>query len=246
MYFPGETAREVQLRKTPPKNSKTTLLRYVEQFVSRPGHIVEWGCGGGWNLVAFRDAGWKTLGFDHDTTYLAIGREVLGLDLRQIDEEALRLEKIGRPDVILLNHVLEHVRNPAELLSKLREMSDTMTIIVVGVPLQENIKTSHWKDYFHVAHIHYFSQRTLKFVASQAKLQLLDEDIKRGLFVFKRADNPNATTQNLSSVSFIRSVLFLLNGFLDPGYRMRVLLRRVLGVLGILGLARRLRQSVGR
>ena len=43
--------------------------------------VVEIGTGGGWNLMKFKEKGFKHYGFDYDESYIKFGREQYGLNL---------------------------------------------------------------------------------------------------------------------------------------------------------------------
>jgi len=244
MYFPNETPLDVLTRKAPPHRARTPLLKYVESLGVENGAIVEWGCGGGWNLVPFRDAGWETLGFDYDATYISLGREVLGLELRTISDAGSTPVITKPPDVILLNHVLEHALDPVSLFRRLRDLSDGHTMIVVGVPLLETIRTWHWKKFYHIAHIHYFSARSLKFVAQQAGLELVNEQPKDGLFTFRQTQSVLPLMSERSRRAAVRSAFSLLIGYFDLEFRTRAVVRKVLAITGLLTEARRLRTQL--
>ena len=241
MYFPGEEPRDVLLRKSPKPNSRTPLLEFVTRHGGATGTIIEWGCGGGWNLVAFRDAGWSTFGFDFDRHYVDLGRNLLKLDLRQIGPEADASAKLLNPDVILLNHVLEHALDPKALLDRLRTFCDTRAVVVVGVPLLETIKLWRWKPFFHIAHIHYFSSQTLKLVAKQAGFTVIHESVDEGLFVLKIDDGASTAVSKPELASVIRSSAYLTAGFLDSRHRIRSIVRFVLARVGLLEVARQIR-----
>ena len=242
MYFPGESAREVLIRKTPKSQTVSPLLRYVQGLGVAPGKIVEWGCGGGWNLIPFRDAGWTVSGFDYDKLYVALGREVLGLPLQEIQTAATQLQSFNS-DVVLLNHVLEHAVDPVSLLVRLRKFCTPSTTLVIGVPLLETISIWHWRNFFHIAHIHYFSSDSLVAVARNAGFDVVDCDIKSGLFAMRLADTK--ATQWPGRRAALRSATAILKGFVEPGFRLRLLFRSVVRVLGLLPIARRLKVMLG-
>ena len=240
MYFNNESPSDVIRRKTPKAGSETALLRYVNRVSPSGRSIVEWGCSGGWNLVPFRDAGWETEGFDYDRTYVSLGRSILGLNLREIDETRVTLATIQSPDIVLLNHVLEHSRNPVSLLSELLKFCSNQSLLIVGIPLLETIRTWHWKDFFHVAHVHYFSASSFKYVAKQAGFDLVHADIRKGLFTLAPAQVVAAPTY--SRLAPLKSTRYLLSGFLEPKYRIFMMIRKLLSVFRLRGPARRLKR----
>jgi hypothetical protein len=242
MYFPGESVRDVLLRKCPTPNTRSQLLEYVEELGIHRGSVLEWGCGGGWNLVPFRDAGWRVAGFDYDDPYVALGREILGLDLRLIPTRDAEIDVQSAPDVIILNHVLEHAIDPRALLKRLRGYGRASTVLIVGIPLLETISTWHWKSFFHVAHIHYFSDSSFQGVAVGAGWSISHRRIESGLFALQRGPIQNTQTPRRWEVA--RSALLLIKGLAEPRYRSMQGLRRILSALGLRGLARKIKRVV--
>ena len=240
MYHPDECARDVLLRKTPRPNTESDLLKYVLRLNIPRGNLVEWGCGGGWNLVPFRDAGWKVSGFDYDRPYLELGRSELGLDLQEIKDGDEMSDPTSTPNVVILNHVLEHSFDPEILLRRLREFCGSHTTLVVGVPLLETIKHWHWSSFFHVAHIHYFSMSSFIDTASKAGFSIVHSDISMGLFALRKSDHQVTSVPVRAPV--VRSAILLLRGFIEPSFRLRRMTRSLVKSVGLLPLAMRLKK----
>ena len=242
MYFPNDSVEELIVRQTPKSNSRSRLLEYAEQAGVSRGSVLEWGCGGGWNLVPFRDAGWRTIGFDHDKPFVRMGRELLNLDLNVIDSAAPTHVKNFSADLIILYHVLEHVRDPVGLLSMLRASCRADTLLVVGIPLIEKIPSWKWNRFFHVAHIHYFSTSSFLRVAAMSGWVLEKYSPNASVFALRPSDA--VTHPKYRRLDVIKSQYFLLRGFLNPRYRLRVLIRQVLSTLGLLNAARTVKRLI--
>lgn len=241
MYFPGKSAESVLLGKTPKPNTLSPLLKYVQKLQIPRGNLIEWGCGGGWNLVPFRDAGWNVQGFDYDRPYVELGRTLLGLSLHEISAEDITLQS-NPPHVILLNHVLEHTLEPKLLLKRLRALCSEDTILVVGVPLLETIPIWHWRDFFHIAHIHYFSADSLVRVASLSGFRIIHQDIENGMFALMKSEK--AEIPPIGRRSAVKSAFCLAKGFIEPRYRARQLIRGVLTAVGLIHVVRRVKRIV--
>lgn len=81
----------------------------------RPGgRLLEVGCGGGAMLKAVSDRGWRVVGVDFDPKAVANAHEK-GLDVRcgSLEQQAFQ---DGSFDAVVMNHVIEHVPDPARLL----------------------------------------------------------------------------------------------------------------------------------
>lgn len=99
--------------------------------------MLDVGCGEGWSLNYFHKAGWDVKGLDfsifglknfndHLTDYFVEGNIYHNLDKI--------IEKGEKHDLILLNHVLEHVIDPVNLLEKLKQTLSENGLLVVQVP----------------------------------------------------------------------------------------------------------------
>ena len=241
MYHPRKSPEDLFRQKTPMPFASSPLLKYVQDQGFKRGKLCEWGCGGGWNLVPFRDAGWNVSGYDYDVLYTQLGRSILGLSLHVIPPDVAELQS-EQPDVILLNHVLEHSVDPVSLLLRLRQLCNDSTALVVGVPLLETIRIWHWHDFFHIAHIHYFSAESLVRVANHAGFVVTHADVQSGLFTLMLGRDVVPQPTNRAFV--FRSARLLLSGFMEPRHRIPQAFRGVLASVGLIGIARRIKRRL--
>ena len=126
--------------------------------------VYEIGCAGGGILKAFQNLGCNVVGVDYNTNMIECGKEK-GLDLRLGSTEAL----LGcePADIIILNHVLEHITEPIAALKAMRDLLKDSGILFVEVPTIEIIGSIYHNNifsYLQNAHIFYFSLHTLRYV----------------------------------------------------------------------------------
>ena len=91
--------------------------------------IVEVGCNDGANLVPWNNAGYEVIGFDWDNTLLEFGRKK-GLRLLKGDVSLLTSLKL-KPKLIILSHVLEHLKDPIAELKKYAKLLKTNGYIFI-------------------------------------------------------------------------------------------------------------------
>lgn len=149
--------------------------------------VLEWGCGAGWNLVPFKEAGARTFGFDFDHDYIAFGRERFGLDLHVLGSSDPLATMGGQADALILNHVLEHASDPLGLLEQASANVKPGGSIYVGLPFIETLAIWRWKDFFHVAHLHYFTVPYFVDLAAARGFIAVSVDKRRGYVVLRRA-----------------------------------------------------------
>ena len=73
--------------------------------------VLEFGAGGGWNLLPFIKAGGKCTGIDYSHELVELGK-LYGINMIHGGIEDIK----GNYDIIILNHVLEHFLNPIKSL----------------------------------------------------------------------------------------------------------------------------------
>jgi 2-polyprenyl-3-methyl-5-hydroxy-6-metoxy-1,4-benzoquinol methylase len=126
----------------------------------RPGsQVLDVGCGAGGTLLPFRSAGHSVVGLEPGA-YGKKGAEMLGLDIRQSTLEALAPGEVA-PNLTILSFVLEHVPRPRQTLSDARKHASTGDCVFVEVPNLRTLTGWTLDQYFHVAHLSYFTPATL-------------------------------------------------------------------------------------
>jgi len=146
---------------------------------NQTGLMLDVGCGEGFAMAWFQEQGWRVAGLDHsiagvDAMNPQLSDHVDCGDVTALIEERLRDD--ASYDVIWLNNVLEHVREPIKLLSTLRRLVSETGVLVVTVPndgsdLQElllcdrDIPSRFWIA--EPDHLSYFSTASLERALSE-------------------------------------------------------------------------------
>jgi len=126
--------------------------------------IIEVGCGAGGILNAFKRRGFMVKGIDLGEEYLEYGRTAHGLDLVSGSLDSVKLSQA--PDVVIYNHVLEHVLDPLKELLKVRQVLADDGVVFIGVPGIKAIERNQryhgdFMAYLQNAHVCHFSAQTL-------------------------------------------------------------------------------------
>ncbi len=174
-----------------PEKTRTPLWQIAEPFLKdKIGNIVEWGSSGGWNLIPFRDFGHNVLGLDVSSPYIEAGRKTYNLRLELINENTLKDLSGTQFDVIILNHVLEHLVDAEGLLKQLIAVSSKESVFIIGLPTIESTQDYGFNNFFTVAHIHYFSKHSLTSALNRLGLSLIETHRTHGglTFVAKQSD----------------------------------------------------------
>ncbi|MBD3211022.1 MAG: methyltransferase domain-containing protein [Candidatus Lokiarchaeota archaeon] len=139
--------------------------------------ILEVGCGTGGILKLFKEKGHKIKGCDLDEKYVKFGKNELDLDLYFGSLSSLKLEK--KPNLIIYNHVFEHILNPNGELKILRKVLTKDSYLYIEVPGISKIKTnyeSNFLQFIQFHHIFYFSFISLRNLMGINGFKLISAD----------------------------------------------------------------------
>ena len=125
--------------------------------------VMEFGAGGGWNLIPFKERGISAIGYDYSRTLTALGREY-GLNMHK----GGIAEVTGRYDVIILNHAIEHFTDLIGYIKKLKKHLNPNGIFYIAVPNIKHFNMGQLQN----AHTFYFTLATLQYYMSQCDLSL--------------------------------------------------------------------------
>lgn len=123
--------------------------------------ILDIGAGGGWNLIPFRDAGASVLGIDYSPSLVELGK-AHGIAMKQGAADGIQ----GQYDVIILNHVFEHLLDPLGTLEKIKTHLNPDGIVYIAVPNFLNFPLNDLQN----AHVYYFDPRTFAHYCVKAGL----------------------------------------------------------------------------
>lgn len=147
-------------------NNRRTIRR-IQAFKTR-GRLLEIGPGTGSFLAAARKSGYAIRGCDLSRTVAA------SLSTRGIDVHCGVLRDLRKDepfDVIVMNHVVEHVSDPVGFLREASELLADDGIIHLAVPNIACVEASlsGWISY-QPYHLVYFTPHTLKYAVHRAGL----------------------------------------------------------------------------
>jgi SAM-dependent methyltransferase len=102
--------------------------------VRSSGRLLDVGCAGGHFLAVARARGFEVLGVEYNRSMAEYAAKTYDLEVRHGD--FLDLQIPGVFDVVHLEDVLEHVLDPASVLSKLRQLVARNGYLVIDGPLE--------------------------------------------------------------------------------------------------------------
>lgn len=146
--------------------------------------ILDYGCGGGHFLQAAKNLGMDAIGLEVDSANLN-GSSSLDIRELKIDDPLFLINDCEIFDVILINHVLEHVSNPLEIINLLSQKLAPRGIIIIRTPDQSSVPAKikimlhqlgvrQWEYGFvqPPIHLHGFTKKSFEILAYKTKLTL--------------------------------------------------------------------------
>jgi ubiquinone/menaquinone biosynthesis C-methylase UbiE len=133
-------------------------------FQQAPSSYLDIGCGQGAMLAEFRKR-YPTasfVGVEPSPHAAEFCRRRHGINIEVVHWNTLNAAELPGPfDLITLIHVLEHVLDPVDVLSRAVNRLSKTGLIYVEVP---DLLSDHWsgKDFFHIAHVWYFHESALR------------------------------------------------------------------------------------
>jgi 2-polyprenyl-3-methyl-5-hydroxy-6-metoxy-1,4-benzoquinol methylase len=129
------------------------------------GKLIEIGCGLGYLLDAFRKDGWDVLGVEPYYQCCRYAREELGVEVKNAILETADLPDESF-DVVLLNHVIEHLDNPLGTLREVNRVLKPSGHFVIETPRYDSLMFKlmgrRERSVSCGGHIYFFTTQSLK------------------------------------------------------------------------------------
>lgn len=142
------------------------VLEVLEESLGGKGRILDLGCGPGFLLKAAREAGWEVAGAEVSSFAAAHAREQFGIrEVRTGSLEEVEFQPASF-DVVTLQHVIEHFRDPVAMVERIRVWLKPKGILWIETPDidsgQARREQAHWAHIKIPEHLFYFNERTLR------------------------------------------------------------------------------------
>jgi len=158
-------------------------LQIIEKLKS-PGKVLEIGSSTGVMLKLFQDDGWEVLGIEPSKTACEIANQ-RGIKTINSSFEKASLIKSSF-DVVILNHVLEHLKNPKLIFDKCQKVLKSGGIIFIDVPnfgsLSSRIWKSRWPYLLPDEHNWHFTHRSLNKLFSSTGFKEIYWEARSGIW----------------------------------------------------------------
>jgi len=163
------------------KNYQSDRLAALTPELNTSKSLLEVGASSGQFITHIRNQVGKVHAIELDKACCEFLSADLGIE---VDSEFLRESKFAdeRYDIVCAFQVMEHVPDPGAFIKDLKESSKQGGVIYVEVPNLHDPLLTVWnvdaykKFFYHSAHLHYFTEKSLRQVALAAGFR--DEDVE--------------------------------------------------------------------
>ena len=172
-YYSSEYRLDYKGRATPSlrhiaRSGRGALNRYraLAPYIQRGDRILDAGAGGGEVVYVLRALGFDASGLEPDEHYARHAREALGIPVATGFVQDVTFPS-GSFDAVTMYHALEHVEDPAAILSRLRGWMVEGGVLLIEVPNVEAVCIAPGHR-FHFAHFYNFNREALEALGRKA------------------------------------------------------------------------------
>lgn len=165
------------------KNIFLKRLNFILSY-KKGGKVLDIGSSTGLMLTLFRNLGWEVLGIEPSKNAFknALKRGIPTLN-STFPTKSLKKDFF---DVVIINHVLEHIKNPLEFLSQVDDVLKSNGIILIDVPnfgsLSAKIKSANWEYVLPKEHIWHFTSLSLTNILRKSGFKVICEETNSGIW----------------------------------------------------------------
>jgi 2-polyprenyl-3-methyl-5-hydroxy-6-metoxy-1,4-benzoquinol methylase len=152
-------------------------LKLINSFKTFDKNLLDVGCGTGDFLFTCKNWGWNVLGVEPnisarnlaETKLFANNATYIFSDLNEVNSIQF--------DVITMWHVLEHVPNLEQYISKLKSLLKPNGVLVVAVPNYKSFDANYYKEFWAAydvpRHLWHFSKKSIEILFSKHQMKLV-------------------------------------------------------------------------
>jgi SAM-dependent methyltransferase len=215
-YYSSEYRLDYKGRATPSlrhiaRSGRGALNRYrtLAPYLKRGDRILDAGAGGGEVVYVLRALGYDASGLEPDEQYARHARESLGLPVATgfVQDATFAADSF---DVVTMYHALEHVEDPAAILSRLRRWMVDRGVLLIEVPNVEArcIAPAHR---FHFAHFYNFNRDALEGLGRKAGFEPVETttspDGGNLIGIFRAAERPQMARYDAATYARVAGIV---------------------------------------
>ena len=160
---------------------KRELFEY-EKYVKK-GRLLDVGCGTGNYVFRAQELGWESYEIEISRIYSDFLRNELGLNVMNVSIEEVNFSS-NYFDVVVLNHVLEHLFDPKNMLKKIYGFLKKGGILAIYIPnelesLYSTLMLDNLLFYFQPGerptdHLYFFNKKTIQLLLRTTGFKIIE------------------------------------------------------------------------
>lgn len=154
------------------KNKDISRYDMISGFIKLNCRILDIGCGDGSLLSIFKKNGHRVNGVELNKQMIELCKNkwipILDFDITKNQNKS-----IGKFDLIIMSHFLEHADNPIKCIKNATNLLSSSGILYIEVPNEEFLGGN---NNYSIEHISYFFQPTLNYLFQKFHMRVLSQD----------------------------------------------------------------------
>lgn len=174
-YYSNFDYKNISFVETRIKEDSQISLGFINPYKGPRNTLLDLGCGRGYFLMEAVSKGWKVKGVDFSSKEVDYATKRLHLDV--VKSDILKYKDTNKYELITLSQVIEHVRNPNELIRKAKSLLAEKGLLYIATP---NINSAsamvHGVNFEHLIppeHLNYFNNQSLRYLLEVNGFRLL-------------------------------------------------------------------------
>lgn len=151
--------------------------------LSQPGKVLEVGCSTGLLLSLFKERGWEVTGIEVSKKAAEIAQK-RGINVTVDYFEKAEIKE--KYDLIIFNHVFEHVENPQDVMEKTYELLKPGGIVLISLPnfnsLSAKLLKGNWPMLLPKEHLWQFTAKSLEILLGKYNLKVVYSETVSGIW----------------------------------------------------------------
>lgn len=169
------------------KNIFLKRVNIISKF-KKPGKVLEIGCSTGIMLSLLQRGKWQVKGVELSVKAAEIANK---RGIQVLTQDFMKVKISEKFDVVILNHTLEHLENPAKVIKKVKNLLSPDGLLYIDVPnfggLSAKLLGKNWPLLLPNEHLWHFTDKSLKILLGKLGFKIIFIEKASGVWDY---DNP--------------------------------------------------------
>lgn len=156
----------------------STISKFAKQ-----GRVLEIGCSTGIMLKLLQNRGWKVKGVEISPKSAGAAKK-RGIEVMVGDFSKLEFKE--KFDLVILNHTLEHLENPIDVIKKINNLLSPEGLFYIDVPnfggLSAKLLGKNWPLLLPREHLWHFTDKSLKILLGKLGFEIIFVEKASGIW----------------------------------------------------------------